>query len=66
MNRKPELARMESTKQLGMGKATHWEVLCCAGWASPVATAMTVHYQTPEREWSFRLVMFSPSAYHNT
>jgi len=54
MYRKPELARRGSTERLGGGKATLREVLWCAEWASPVATAMTIQNQAPKCGWSFR------------
>ena len=49
MHRKPELVRKGLTERLGMGKVTPGEVLWCAEWASLVATATTIHNQTPER-----------------
>jgi len=51
---------------LGVGKAMRGEVLWHAKWESPVATAMTIENQTPKRGWSFRSVLVSPGAHHNT
>jgi len=48
MHKKPELARMGSTERLGVGEETPAEVLWCAEWSSPVATATTIQHQAPE------------------
>jgi hypothetical protein len=51
MHMKAELAQGASTQQLGVGKATPREVLRCAEWNSPMATAVTIHNQTLKRAW---------------
>jgi hypothetical protein len=48
MYRKLELAQRGSMEQLGVGKATPWEVLWRTECASPVATATTIQNQTPK------------------
>jgi len=54
MHRKTELARRGLMERWGACKATPGEMLWCAEWLSPVATAMTIQNQTPEQAWSFR------------
>jgi len=54
MHSKPELALRGLTERLGVGNAMPREVLWCAEWASPVATATTIQNQAPKRGWSFR------------
>jgi len=49
MHKKPELAWRGQTERLGVGKAMPQEMLRCAEWLSPVATAMTIQNQAPER-----------------
>jgi hypothetical protein len=53
MNRKAELVQKEPAERLGVGKATPREMLQCAEWLSPVATATTIQNQPPEQGWSF-------------
>jgi len=48
MHRKPELAWRGSTEQLGVGKPMLGEVLYCAEWVCPMATATTIQYQAPK------------------
>jgi len=66
MHRKPELAQRGLTERLGVGIAMPGEVLWHAEWASPVATAMTIHNQTPYRGCSFHCKLVSPGGHHNT
>jgi hypothetical protein len=54
MHREPQLALTGFMGQLGVGKETPREVLWCAEWASPMATAMTIENQAPKLGWSFR------------
>jgi len=48
MRRKPEMAQRGPTLRLGVGNATPREMLWCADWSSPVATAKTIQNQAPE------------------
>jgi hypothetical protein len=51
MHKKTELAQVASMQQLGVGKTTLRQVLRCAEWDSPMATAVTIQNQTPKRAW---------------
>ena len=66
MHRKPELAQRGSTERLGVGKTMPGEVLWRAEWASPVGTDMTIQNLTPKQGRSFRWVLVSSCAPHNT
>jgi len=66
MNRKPELGQRGQTECQGVGKATAREALWCAEWSSPMATAMSMENQAPERRWSFGWVLVSPASNYNT
>jgi len=66
MDRKPELAWRGLTEPLGVGKATPREMIWCAEWLSLMGTETTIQNQVPERGWTFRWVLVSPGAHHNT
>ena len=66
MHTKPELAQRVVPERLGVGNAMPKEELWRAEWVSPVATATTIQNQAPKWGWSFRWVLVSPGAHHNT
>ena len=66
MHRKPELVRRGSMERLGVSEVTPGEVFWHAEWVSPVATTTTIQKQAPKLGWSFRCILVSPGAPHNT
>jgi len=53
MHREPELAQRGLTERLGVAKAMLREMLWCAEWSSPMATATTIQNQAPEQGLRF-------------
>jgi hypothetical protein len=66
MRRKTDLACRGSTERLGVGKAMPGEQLWRVEWVSPLATAMTIQNQAPQRGWSFCCVLVGTGAHHKT